>query len=319
MESKCVPVSKAIDIEGVAVITGGGSGFGRSVAECLVAAGMIVAVLDVSKKELDQVRQDLGEAVLPVHCDVTRFDECAAAAATVRDAYPTRNISFLFNNAGILGAGNLGQIISGPPAETSWAPIFAVNVFGAANILKAFIPGIIQAGPLASGKASLVVTTSSVVGLLNHNPGPYSLSKHACTALCEQLVIELDTMPAASHISAHSLHPTIAATNFLAGRDASGNKSFGDGRRKAAAKSGMESTEFIVDGLFRGLEDGRRYIIVDGTTDIPSVDQMAHRFVDQVSSGKPRTPKQLGAVLRLMDDGSFKKRLAELGIDQSKL
>ena len=72
--------------------------------------------------------------------------------------------------------------------------MFKVNVFGAVNIIKAFLPGMIEAGPMASGKKSYVVTTSSVVGLLNHNIGPYSVSKFATTALCEQLSIELEGM-----------------------------------------------------------------------------------------------------------------------------
>ena len=39
-----------------------------------------------------------------------------------------------------------------------------------------------------------IVTTSSVVGLLNHNPGAYSVSKMAVTAVCEQFAIELEAM-----------------------------------------------------------------------------------------------------------------------------
>ena len=60
--------------------------------------------------------------------------------------------------------------------------LLQVNVFGAVNILKAFVPGMIAAGPLASGKASFVVTTSSVVGLLNHVTGPYTVSKMAAVS-----------------------------------------------------------------------------------------------------------------------------------------
>jgi NAD(P)-dependent dehydrogenase (short-subunit alcohol dehydrogenase family) len=98
-------------------------------------------------------------------------------------------------------------------------------VFGAVNIIKNFLPGMIAAGPLPSGKKTFIVTTSSVVGLLNHNIGPYSCSKMAATAVCEQLSHELETMgDAAAHISPRSLHPTVAATNFLSGRNADGEQ-----------------------------------------------------------------------------------------------
>ena len=89
--------------------------------------------------------------------------------------------------------GNAGFNILGKSTD-SWKPIFAVNVYGAVNILQAFTQSIIDAGPLASGKKTHIVTTSSVVGLLNHNPGAYSVSKMAVTAVCEQYAIELENM-----------------------------------------------------------------------------------------------------------------------------
>merc|ERR1712078_827736 len=113
----------------------------------------------------------------------------------------------------------------GAESAAAWQNIFSVNVFGAVNIIKTFLPSMVAAGPLPSGKKTYIVTTSSVVGLLNHSPGPYSCSKMAATAVCEQLSIELQDMGAkAAHISPHSLHPTVGATNFLTGRGADGQK-----------------------------------------------------------------------------------------------
>lgn len=108
--------------------------------------------------------------------------------------------------------GEHNYILEGP--HDAWPKVFAVNVFGAVHIIKAFLPRMIEQGPLPSGKPTFVVTTSSVVGLLNHMPGPYSASKMAVTAICEQLTIELDDLGArAAHITSRSLHPTIASTN----------------------------------------------------------------------------------------------------------
>ena len=120
--------------------------------------------------------------------------------------------------------------MGGAGGSEAWTSIFSVNVFGSVNIIKAFVPAMIEAGPLGSGKKTFVVTTTSVVGLLNHNIGPYSVSKMAATAVAEQFAIELSGMGAkAAHISPHSLHPTVAATGFLNARDADGAKSAGDG------------------------------------------------------------------------------------------
>jgi hypothetical protein len=202
-------------------------------------------------------------------------------------------------------------------------------VFGSVNIIKAFVPAMIEAGPLGSGKKTFVVTTTSVVGLLNHNIGPYSVSKMAATAVAEQFAIELSGMGAkAAHISPHSLHPTVAATGFLNARDADGAKSAGDGfmvrtisssssvcpqlikeyLQDLVADGGMGADD-IVDGLFTGMDADLYYIIVDDPQDVPTVDQLKMRLEDQITGARPRRPEQLGQLLKLADPASFKARM----------
>jgi len=217
-------------------------------------------------------------------------------------------VSFLFNNAGIMGKEG-GKILSG--SHESWAPIFNVNVFGAMHVVKAFLPGMIEAGPLPSGKRTFVVTTSSVAGLLNHSPGPYSLSKMAATAMCEQLSHELEDMGStAAHISSHSLHPTVAGTGFLEGRDADGSKHIPKELKEFMLKKGISTAENIVDGLFSGLDEGKAYIIVDHELDIPTSKQIAQRMEDQMTGRRPRKPEQLGFVMLMAGDREgFKGRM----------
>lgn len=306
-------ILSVIDGAGVAVITGGASGFGLHVAERCVKSGMAVAILDVSESELAKAEQRLRslaidpQDVLAVKCDVTHIEECRAAEESVSRAFSARGVSFLFNNAGILGREG-GMIIAGSP--DAWKQTFSVNVFGAVHILKSFLPGMIKRGPLPSGKKSYVVTTSSVVGLLNHNLGPYSCSKMAATAICEQLSIELEGMGAqASHISPHSLHPTVSATNFLTGRGADGEKTQDGAVISKLSQAGMSTVDHIVDGLFRGLEDGKHYIIVDHLLDVPTAQQIAMRMQDQMDGSRPRKPEQLAMMLMMTgDQKALKKR-----------
>jgi NAD(P)-dependent dehydrogenase (short-subunit alcohol dehydrogenase family) len=63
-----------------------------------------VAVLDVSETELKNAKENLPE-ILPVKCNVTSFDDCAAAYQAVHEGFSGAPISFLFNNAGIAGQG----------------------------------------------------------------------------------------------------------------------------------------------------------------------------------------------------------------------
>ena len=84
-------ISSSIDIAGVAVITGGASGFGLETAERLVKAGMAVAVLDVSETELANAEKSLGALgggkVAAVKCNVTDFAQCTQAQAAVQAAF----------------------------------------------------------------------------------------------------------------------------------------------------------------------------------------------------------------------------------------
>ena len=163
-----------------------GSGFGLETATRCLAAGMKVAILDVSADELASATEqlDAGDSLLPQPCNVAVPEDCVNAAAAVAEFAGDAKIGFLFNNAGIQGPASAGGIIGNPDPESisAWQQIFNVNVFGAVNILKAFVPSMIAAGPLASGKAAFVVTTSSVVGLLNHVTGPYTVSKMAAVS-----------------------------------------------------------------------------------------------------------------------------------------
>jgi hypothetical protein len=182
-------------------------------------------------------------------------------------------------------------------------PMFFVHA--AVNILKAFVPGMIGAGPLPSGKPSYVVTTSSVVGLLNHVIGPYTVSKMACTAVCENLSLELQQMgEVAAHISSHSLHPTVAATNFLTERSDDGTKGAGDTAKLGIQAVGGFTANDIIDGLFSGLSAGKYYIVVDHPDDTPSGLQIQARADDMISGARPRRPEQL-ASLKALVSGAF--------------
>eukprot|EP00037_Helgoeca_nana_P036881 m.13443 g.13443 ORF g.13443 m.13443 type:complete len:312 (+) comp8123_c0_seq1:81-1016(+) len=298
----------SLDIDGVAVITGGAGGFGLNVATRLVRAGMAVAILDVSPTAISDAKAALfkegasSDKLLGIVCDVSRYEDCVQAQKACLSHFNGRKVSFLFNNAGITArrsATEHNYILEGSPSE--WPRVFSVNVFGAVYILKAFLPQLIADGPLPSGKPTFVVTTSSVVGLLNHMPGPYSASKMAVTGMCEQLAIELEERgPAAAHISPRSLHPTIATTNI-----------FNDEVLRAELERvGSADADYIVNGLFQGMDAGSHYIIVDDVTDVPSEIQIAARADDQRTGRRPSRPEKLGSMLALTEPEKLRARLA---------
>ena len=78
------------DKNGLAVITGGASGFGYETSKRLLSNGMSVAILDVSEKELQTAKVTLTPIAEQNHakvfgfkCNVTVMDDCVAAQKAI--------------------------------------------------------------------------------------------------------------------------------------------------------------------------------------------------------------------------------------------
>ena len=94
----------------VAVITGGGQGIGRALAEKFTKEGMKVVIADVVPELVEtttQALRDEGHDVTGVVTDVTSLDSVVALRDATLDAYGAVHI--VCNNAGI-GSGSEGQI-----------------------------------------------------------------------------------------------------------------------------------------------------------------------------------------------------------------
>ena len=83
-----------MDTAGLAVVTGGASGFGYETSTRLLKAGMAVAILDISVKELANAQKSLGEIaaanntkVHGIQCNVTKKSDCINAANEIAKAF----------------------------------------------------------------------------------------------------------------------------------------------------------------------------------------------------------------------------------------
>ena len=100
----------------VAVITGGASGIGRSVALALARLGTDIVVADVNDVGLGKVRQEIesmGRRTLAVHCDVSKdadIDNLADKTITNMG-----KVDILMNNAGVAIRGFLGEVATMTP------------------------------------------------------------------------------------------------------------------------------------------------------------------------------------------------------------
>jgi 2-keto-3-deoxy-L-fuconate dehydrogenase len=153
------------DYEGlVALVTGGASGIGASVARLLTARGATVAVLDRDTADPEQ-------SALSISCDITDAIAVENAVASVVEQFGALDV--VVNNAGI---GAQGDIESNDDDE--WRRVLDVNVVGIARVTRAAIPH------LRTSTAASVVCTSSVVAVVGvPNRALYSASKGAVLAL----------------------------------------------------------------------------------------------------------------------------------------
>lgn len=133
---------------------------GREVARRLVEAGHTVYL-----GARDEVRgADAASAVgaTPIALDVA--DETSIATAVDRVRAEAGSLDVLVNNAGISGQQR-------PPTESTiedLRTVFETNVFGAAAVIKAFVP------LLEASATPVVVNVSSGVGSLTLNSRPES-------------------------------------------------------------------------------------------------------------------------------------------------
>jgi NAD(P)-dependent dehydrogenase (short-subunit alcohol dehydrogenase family) len=189
------------------VITGGGSGVGRSAAVLFAEHGANVLVGDVrdvwAQDTVDLVEAAGGTAVA-AHCDVSREVEVEALIATCVAQFGYLDV--MYNNAGI-GTPKLGLKFLDHTQE-DWDRLLAVNLMGMVYGCK---HAVLQFR--AQGAGGVIVNTGSVAGIIGFGGVPYGVSKAGGILLTKALAIEL----AGEGIRINAIAPASLLTNF--GRD----------------------------------------------------------------------------------------------------
>jgi NAD(P)-dependent dehydrogenase (short-subunit alcohol dehydrogenase family) len=119
----------------VVVVTGGGTGLGRSMTEMLLGLGAKVCVtsrkLDVLEKTAKELESATGGEVLPVACDVRNYEEVERMVAAAKERFGS--VDCLINNAA-------GNFIS--PTErlssNAFKTIIDIVLMGSVNCTLAF-------------------------------------------------------------------------------------------------------------------------------------------------------------------------------------
>ena len=173
-----------------AVISGGVSGLGLSVAEHIVGKGGKVTLFDVNADKGATAVAALGAANASfVQTDVTDEDGVKANVAAARESMGGLNT--VVNCAGILGAGRmLGR--DGAMPLKNFAGTVMVNLVGSFNVAKAAAEWMQSNEPGEDGERGVIVNTASVAAFDGQiGQAAYSASKGGVVGMTLPMAREL--------------------------------------------------------------------------------------------------------------------------------
>lgn len=186
-----------------AIVTGAGSGIGRSVAELYAQEGANVVVSDINEKEgaetVKLITEKGGEAIFIKADSSSPADNEKLVAETVAK-YGALHIAC--NNAGVGGpAAPTGEY----PVE-GWDKVIAINLSGVFYGMRYQIPAMLKSG------GGAIVNMASILGSVGFaNSAAYVAAKHGVVGMTKNIALEYGTQ----NIRANSVGPAFIVTPLL--------------------------------------------------------------------------------------------------------
>jgi NAD(P)-dependent dehydrogenase (short-subunit alcohol dehydrogenase family) len=188
----------------IAVITGAGSGMARASTRVFVREGAKVLAADISGRESDTAKE-LGDSVVPFHCDVTQEPEVEAMFEAARREFG--RVDAVLNVAGIGSAQPLATL-----KLDDYDRIMAVDLkgvmLGTKHGIKAMLPtggGVILNWSSIGGMNASVLPTSA-----------YSAAKAGVISFTKAAAVEYG----AQGIRANAICPGLIVTELSGGPEA---------------------------------------------------------------------------------------------------
>jgi NAD(P)-dependent dehydrogenase (short-subunit alcohol dehydrogenase family) len=183
-----------------AVVTGGATGIGESIARRLADAGAKVCILDIDGAEAAAAASRIAHRAVSLALDITDAEPVKRAIDGLIAEH--KAIDILVNNAGLAGK----AVPIWEQTDTDWHKVMAVNLHGAFYLCRAVIPHMRSRG------YGRIVNVASVAGKEgNPNMTAYSASKAALIGLTKSMAKEV----AGEGICINAVSPAVIRTNIL--------------------------------------------------------------------------------------------------------
>jgi len=202
-------ISELLSLAGrTAIVTGGGRGLGKAIANRLAEAGANVVIGDIDEELATNAAKNLDSTwaanVLGIAMDVTDSSSIKSAAEFAMTEFG--KIDIWVNNAGIFPSVAIEEM-----TDQLWDKVLAVNTRGAFAGAREAVRCM-----RSSDSSGIIVNIASTAGFKGVAPGlgAYVASKHAVRGLTKQLALEL----APDAIRVLGVAPTFCVTegNLLA-------------------------------------------------------------------------------------------------------
>lgn len=202
----------------VALITGGGSGIGRAVAERFVAEGASVTIVGRDLDRLKEVTTANPFRMHAVQADVRDSEQLHAAVEETVAEFG--KLDTLVTNAGIWDYQRQLTRLTAQELSATFDELFAINVKGYLLAAEAAWRELVKT------RGSIIMTLSNASFYVAGGGPIYTASKHACLGLMRELAYELAPKVRVNGVACGGMNTDLRGPESLALRDRSIATSF---------------------------------------------------------------------------------------------